>query len=165
MGAAWKRSTRSMTRAAVASLGCWAFLAGLCGIAPAAHAQDLGFRIVVNPSNPVASLTVEDVGRIFLKKATKWENGMTIAPVDQGSSARVRGVFSDAVHGRSASAIVSYWQQQIFSGRGVPPVEKQSDAEVIEYVRAHPGAIGYVSPGATTAGVRVIEIVRVIQVR
>jgi hypothetical protein len=46
------------------------------------------------------------------------------------------------------SAVESYWQQAIFSGRSVPPLEKASDAEVLAFVRANPGAVGYVSGGA-----------------
>jgi len=162
---ATERVMRYVVPQSMPKVGRWALLAVLCGIAPAAHAQDLGFRLVVNEANPVTTLKREDLGRIFLKKTTKWEHGMTIQPVDQASGARVRARFSEEMHGRSASAIVSYWQQQIFSGRGVPPVEKQSDAEVVEYVRSHPGAIGYVTPGAATGGVRVVEIVRVVEVR
>ena len=160
-GSTWGRS---MARPGVPRLG-GALLVVLCALAPAAHAQDVGFRVVVNEENTLVSLTPEDLGRIFLKRVTNWENGMRIAPVDQTNESRVRGVFSETVHGRSASAIVSHWQQQIFSGRDVPPVEKRTDAEVIEYVRTHPGAIGYVTPNASTAGVRVIEVVRVVQVR
>ena len=47
--------------------------------------------------------------------------------------------------GRSVSAVRAYWQQQIFSGRNVPPVERPSDAEVLTFVKEHPNAIGYVS--------------------
>ena len=46
------------------------------------------------------------------------------------------------------SAVANYWQRQIFSGRGTPPPIKESDAEVIAFVAANPGAIGYVSADA-----------------
>ena len=50
------------------------------------------------------------------------------------------------------SAVESYWQQQIFAGKEVPPAAKPSDEEVLAYVRSTPGAIGYVSAGASTTG-------------
>ena len=56
------------------------------------------------------------------------------------------------------SAIESYWRQQIYSGRGVPPPVKATDADVVAFVAANPGGIGYVSAAADTAGVKVVEI-------
>jgi hypothetical protein len=46
----------------------------------------------------------------------------------------------------------------VFSGRDTPPAIKASDASVLEFVRANPGAIGYVSPGADLAGVKVVSV-------
>jgi hypothetical protein len=40
----------------------------------------------------------------------------------------------------------------------VPPPERRSDAEIVEYVRTTPGAIGYVSERAAVAGVRVVHV-------
>ena len=70
----------------------------------------------------------------------------------------MRGSFSKAIHGKSVSAVKAYWQQRVFSGRDVPPLEKDSDASVVNYVRNNPGAIGYVSENADVRGVRVIVI-------
>ena len=46
----------------------------------------------------------------------------------------------------------------MFSGRDVPPLEKDSDASVINFARNNPGAIGYVSENAKVNGVRVVII-------
>jgi hypothetical protein len=83
-----------------------------------------------------------------------------VRAVDQPGDTPVRQAFSQAVHGRSAKAIVAYWQQQIFSGRAVPPPEFASDELVTTYVSTHPGAIGYVSPGASVREVKVVEVRR-----
>ena len=53
---------------------------------------------------------------------------------------------------------MSFWQQQIFAGKDVPPDTKASDADVIAFVSATPGAIGYVSAGAAVAGVKVVKV-------
>jgi ABC-type phosphate transport system substrate-binding protein len=82
-------------------------------------------------------------------------------PVDQAEGSSVRKAFSEAVHGRAPSAVEAYWQRQIFSGRGVPPLQKMSDDEVIAYVRSNPSAVGYVSRGASLGnGVHAVQIVR-----
>ena len=44
------------------------------------------------------------------------------------------------------------------SGKEVPPATKASDDDVIAFVKATPGGIGYVSAGASTAGVKVIDV-------
>jgi hypothetical protein len=73
-------------------------------------------------------------------------------------SSRVREAFSQAVHGRSAAAVRSYWLKILFSGRGVPPPERRSDREVLAYVQERPGAVGYVSETAPTDGARVLTV-------
>jgi ABC-type phosphate transport system substrate-binding protein len=119
------------------------------------------YKIIVNDSNPINSISKKDLAKIFLKKLTKWDNGSTILPVDQVETATVREAFSKDVLKKTIAATKAYWQEQIFSGRGVPPPEKASDKEVIDYVKANPGAIGYVSQNATipSSGVKVIEVV------
>ena len=103
------------------------------------------FRVVVNASNPVSSMSRDEVSRLFLKKGNAWPNGQAAQPVDLSKDSATRKAFSRTVLGRDVAAVESYWQQAIFSGRAVPPAEKGSDAEVMAFVRANPGAIGYVS--------------------
>jgi protein TonB len=45
-------------------------------------------------------------------------------------------------------AVAAYWRQQAFAGRAVPPVVRQTAAEVTAFVAANPLAIGYVPAGA-----------------
>lgn len=116
------------------------------------------YKIIVSRDNPAASITRKDLSAMFLRRSTVWPDGSPVSPVDQVSTARMRDDFSREVHGRSAAAIRSYWRQLVFSGRGVPPVEKATDHEVIEYVRRRPGAVGYVSAGARTDEVKVLRI-------
>jgi ABC-type phosphate transport system substrate-binding protein len=113
--------------------------------------------VIVNAGNPVSGLPRVTVANIFLKKAGRWASGEAVLPVDQAPDAPVRATFSRVVHGKPTSAVAAYWQQQIFAGRGVPPVEKAGDEAVIEFVKSHPGAIGYISGGATS-GVKVISL-------
>lgn len=124
----------------------------------AASAQAANFKIVVNSSIHIETMPKKAISDLFLKRTTKWENGTNVVPVDQTEAAAVRDEFSKNVLGKPTAAVKSYWNQQIFSGREVPPVEKQSDAEVLKFVRATAGAVGYVSEGAPTDGVRVVQV-------
>lgn len=136
------------------------FVVAALGIAaPAARAADPGFKVVINGSNSTTSISKEQLSSCFMKQTNTWINGAIVLPVDQPAASPVRIEFSSAVHDRDVNAIKSYWQRQIFSGRGVPPPEKSSDQEVLAFVSANPGAIGYVSPDAILgAGVRVLEV-------
>ena len=55
-------------------------------------------------------------------------------------------------------AIKTWWNQQIFAGKGVPPPELTSDAKVLAYVSANAGAIGYVSTDINTSDVKVVAV-------
>jgi ABC-type phosphate transport system substrate-binding protein len=122
-------------------------------IAGAAAAQE--YEVIAHPSVPIASVSAKDLSPLFLKKVTtydKWGNGQKAVPFDLASSSQTREAFSKAVHGKPVAAIKSFWQQQIFSGRGAPPAELASDADMMAAVARTPGAIGYVKAGATLAG-------------
>ena len=116
------------------------------------------FQVIVHESNPTDILTKEQLARMFLKKVVKWDTGTPIIPVDQAPITAVRVAFTRIVHGKPMGAIASYWQQQIFAGREVPPAEKAGDAAVLAFVKATPGAIGYLSPGVSTEGAKVLSI-------
>jgi ABC-type phosphate transport system substrate-binding protein len=110
-------------------------------------AQSKDFTIIVNASNPVASLPRDDVAKLFLKKTVTWSSGQAVAPVELPATAKARVDFARDVLNKSVGQVKSYWQQQIFSGRDVPPPEKQTENDVVAFVRSNPGAIGYVSKG------------------
>lgn len=140
-----------------------ALLLAVCGAVAAgsvALASDpaTSFRVVVHPASAPDSVERQFLADAFLEKATRWKDGSTIRAVDQRASAPARQHFSKQVVRRSVLAIKSYWQQRIFSGRGVPPPELSSDDAVIRYVRSHPGSVGYVSPDAETSTVKVLTL-------
>jgi len=146
-----------MTRSILVSVLCvLLLLLGSVCVSPAAEGG--GYKVIVNSGNGVTRLSKAELSKFFMKKEARWRDGTTVVPVDQKVDAAVRVAFSRAIHGKSARAVKSYWQQQIFSGRGVPPVEKGSDAAVLEYVRNNAGAIGYISELASAAGVTVLEV-------
>lgn len=120
------------------------------------------YKVVVSTTNPVTTLTRRETAAIFLKKRTRWEAGKEIAPVDQSSTSLVRAAFTREVLESEGlgrlSAVQTFWQQQVYSGRSTPPVIKASDAEVVAFVAANGEAIGYVSGEAETPGVKIVTI-------
>lgn len=116
-----------------------------------------GYKVVVNPSVPLNSISRDELSRIFLKKVSKFHDGHAASPVDLPTNSVVRDSFSRDVHGKPTSAIEAYWQQQVFSGREVPPPEKNEGA-ALDYVRSNSNGVAYVSAGADTDGLRVIGV-------
>jgi len=125
--------------------------------ASSARAQG-SYRVIVNPSNPVSTLSKQEASALFLKKKPKWQSGAAVMPVDLSEDAAAREAFSREVLGKPTNAVKAFWQQMIFSGRNVPPPERRTDDEIIAYVRSTPGAIGYVSASAQPSGVKVVTI-------
>ena len=124
-------------------------LAGAAALgAPLAAQGDVPYRVVVHATNPVSRLTRDQVSQIFLRKVALWDNRQPVLPVDQDPESPVRRAFTRQVHRRSVASVQTYWQQQTFAGRGVAPPERESDADVIAYLRQFPNAIAYVHADA-----------------
>jgi ABC-type phosphate transport system substrate-binding protein len=129
------------------------------GASRRASAQDV--IVIVNDAAPATSLTVDELGRVFQKERVRWANGLTLEPVDLADSHSARERFSRMVFGKSTAQVKSWWQTQVFAGRSVPPVELQTEAQVVEYVRLHAGAIAYVSSTTPVVdGVRRLRVAR-----
>jgi ABC-type phosphate transport system substrate-binding protein len=126
--------------------------------APSGATTQPAFRVIVNPGNPTGSIERRTVADAFLKKTTRWPDGSLIRPVDLGGQSPTRQRFSEDILGRSVSAVRSYWQQLVFSGRDLPPPELDTDEEVIRYVLRYAGAIGYVSGGGNVENVKVLSV-------
>lgn len=143
-----------MTRVRLTMLAVAALL-----VAALSGAQEgVGFVVIVHPDNPATSVSAEELSKYFLKTVESWPDGVPVAPVDLTAGSPVRDAFCRAVHDRTAEAVTSYWQKQIFSGRGVPPVEVGSSAEAVTFVRQNRGGVGYVASGTDLAGAKAVNL-------
>lgn len=122
-------------------------------------APEPDFTVVVNADNPTDQIDRDLLGKIFLKKVKRWDDGESVTPVDQLEDSQVREAFSEEVHGKKVTAIRAFWQRMIFSGRDVNPDELGSDEAVLRFVRAERGGVGYVSADAELGeGVKPLRI-------
>lgn len=138
-----------------ALLVCLGLLAGAVPVG----AEPPGFKLIVNARVSTPPLAVKEVARIFMKKSSTWPSGLRITPVDLTVDSPTREAFSRAVHGRGAEPVERRWQTLIFSGMGVPPVQMQSEDDVLSFVKNNVGAIGYVGSGTPLPSeVRELEV-------
>jgi hypothetical protein len=114
------------------------------------------YKIIVNPANPTSSLSRSQLSRMFLDPS-KWDNGQPVLPADLTPASPLRELFSTAVHGMAAAAVVARWTNASAAGARMP-VTLNSDADVIQYVRLKLGAIAYVSAAADVSAVKVLSI-------
>lgn len=121
--------------------------------------QDATFRVIVNANVQESEIEAKQLSKIFLKKVKRWDDDTTAVVFDLTAESEIRNVFSRAVHRKSISAIKSYWQRMIFSGRDVAPDELDSEQAMVERVASTPGAVGYVSQAVDLPdGVKILEI-------
>jgi ABC-type phosphate transport system substrate-binding protein len=122
-------------------------------LAPLAQAQ---VAVIVNPKNGTASMTADQVSAIFLGKSSALPGGGTAAAADLPESAATREAFYTKVTGKQSAQVKAAWSRIVFSGKGTPPKELASAAEVKKFVAGNPDAIGYIEKSAVDGTVKVV---------
>lgn len=129
-------------------------LAGLPALrATHAHAADDGLAVIAHPG--LKGLDAETIRRAYSGRAVELD-GQALRPVNLPSGSPLRPRFLKAVLQQDDEAYIAYWTVRRYIGKGVPPAELRSSAEVLDYVARTPGAIGYVDPSDLKAGVAVV---------
>ena len=130
---------------------CGAFAAFLL-MANSAFAEVV---VIANKAAP-DSLTKEQVADIFLGRSTALPNGTAATPLDQPEASALRDEFYTKATGKSAAQAKSHWAKMAFSGKGIPPKEEPSSADVRKAVAGSPGAIGYIEKSAVDGSVKAV---------
>jgi ABC-type phosphate transport system substrate-binding protein len=126
--------------------------------ATAPRAADHTYKVIVHPDNPITDVQRDFLRNAYLKKARAWSDGATVRPIDMAPKAAVRDRFTRDVLKKSPAQLKNYWNQQIFSGKALPPPEAKTPEEVIAYVLANPGAVGYLPSDVDAGGAKVVGI-------
>jgi hypothetical protein len=125
---------------------------------PARAADAPAFVLIVHPSNPVTEVDRDFLREAYLRSTGNWSSGDSVRPVDLSRRFGAREGFTKDVLRKSLPQLKRYWNQQIFSGKGVPPPELDSEKAMIAYVLANRGAVGYLPAGADAGGARVVKV-------
>lgn len=123
-----------------------------------AIADDDAFKIIVHPENRIAAIDRGFLRNAFLKKTSSWGDRRTIRPIGLTPKFPERARFASVVLKKTTAQLKSYWSQQIFSGKGIPPPESDSVTRVVAYVLANRGAVAFVPADANVGKAKVIEI-------
>ena len=123
-----------------------------------ASTQIIPVVVIVNNANPVQSLSVLELRRIFTKQSRMWPHGEPVVPVDWDSTHYLRSVFSKDALDRTVREMQEYWVQQSMTQGLTPPSTQRSARAVLRFVASVPGAISYVPPSEVDETVRVVPV-------
>ena len=114
------------------------------------YAQALSVELYVI-TNPGLSIEPAEVKSIFLGE-TEFSGSVKLEVTD---NAAAQTVFLSKVMGMDKAKYEALWMKKSFRDGVIQPTQRGSDAEVINFVKNTPGAIGFVIN--TPAGVNVIQ--------
>ena len=113
--------------------------------------------VIVNSGNS-AAIDEGDISRIFLGKVKNFSSGEKVTLINLEYNQPTREEFEQKVLNKSASQVKAYWSKLMFSGKGKPPKELATDKDILAFVAANPGAIGYVAEGSVDGSVKVVKV-------
>ncbi|MGI5310728.1 phosphate ABC transporter substrate-binding protein [Rheinheimera sp. WS51] len=105
--------------------------------------------VIVNPANSSA-LTSDELTRLYTGRSSAF------TAINLVESSPLRSEFDEKGVGRSSAQLKSHWAKLVFTGKGTPPTELETQADVIDYVSKNINAIGYVDSANVTDAVKVI---------
>jgi len=127
----------------------------LLGMALAAGAQDV--LIVANRGVSASQISEAQLRDVFIGVRSRLNDGTRVAPVLL-KGGPVHEVFLRKHIGDSPEEFRAHWRKAVFTGQGSMPKEFRSQGELLDYVEATPGAIGYVSHLNPKNSVKVLSV-------
>ncbi len=115
--------------------------------------------VIVSAASPITQVDANELEKLYLGK-TKSVGGASASALNQKGSSGVTEQFNRIVLNKSNSQVKAYWSKLVFTGKGKPPKELASDAEVISAVVGDPSVIGYIDASAVTADVKVLTTLK-----
>lgn len=131
--------------------------AAVAGFLTLASAIAGDLKVIANSSVGTSSVSADELKGVFLSTKTSLSEGSHVEPVLLKDGA-THEAFLKGYVGKTDAAFETYYRSLVFTGKASMPKALATDAEMVAYVAKTKGAIGYVSPAATTAGVKTLEV-------
>lgn len=138
-----------MQRRAFLSLGALA----LGGVHGGPAIADEGVVVIGHPG--LRGLDVEALRRIYAGRMVELD-GQPLRPVQLPAGHPLRRRFATAMLQQSDEDFIAYWTVRRYIGKGAPPRELASVAEVVAHVQSTPGALGYIDSADLRPGQQVL---------
>jgi ABC-type phosphate transport system substrate-binding protein len=123
-----------------------------------AIAQESGSLVmVVGKSIPEAAVSKSDAKRMLLGQTTTWPNGSKVIVVLKPAGSKERATLLQVVCGMSEAEFTRYEMQVAFTGRsGTVMHDAGSPAAIKNFLKANPGAIGFLHPSEVDGDVKAV---------
>jgi ABC-type phosphate transport system substrate-binding protein len=128
---------------------------GLALAGSVAKAQDA--VVVANSGVKATEVSSDDLRDVFTGAKSSLKDGSRVTPVTLKGGAE-HDAFLKKYVGKSDSAFRAGWRSLVFTGQASMPKTFDTDAALLDYVAATPGAIGYVSKDAATDKVKTLAV-------
>lgn len=117
--------------------------------------------VIVNESNPLPSITKDQLRDFFLKKTKSWPDGSPVKFFDRREESKERTHFLKFYIERSPREVETFWiGQKLYTGHSAP-TQVNNDSMTMALISRFPGAISYVSADIPLkTGVRKIEVTK-----
>lgn len=112
--------------------------------------------VIVNKSNPIGSLTQNELRPLFQTTKKAWGSGEDALPVNLPEDNQLRNEFDQAVLGLDPERVARYWTDRKVRGGARPPVRVPTTNAVLKTVASKPGAVGYLRLSEVNNSVKVV---------
>jgi len=122
-----------------------------------AAAQAQNVVVIVNSGVKATAASSDDIRGIFTGDKSSLGDGSRVTPVTlKGGPAHE--AFLKAYVSKGDAAFRTGWRNLVFTGQGAMPKMFDSEAAVVDYVAATPGAIGYVGKGTDVGRAKTLAV-------
>jgi ABC-type phosphate transport system substrate-binding protein len=115
--------------------------------------------VIVNPSNPLQSISSLELRKIFAGDRQSWAGGVPVFVLVRAPQARERDVLLNQVLKMNESEYKQYWIRKVYSGEAQrEPLAVFSNGMQLEGVRAEKGGIALIKLVDVRQGVKVLKL-------
>jgi ABC-type phosphate transport system substrate-binding protein len=113
--------------------------------------------VIANPSVKASAISKSELSDLFTGASSSLGGDSHVIPVLLKGGAANDAFLSEYV-GKSDTAFRTAWRSLVFTGQGSMPKTVDSEAAMVDYVAATPGAIGYVGKDVAHDKVKTLAI-------
>jgi ABC-type phosphate transport system substrate-binding protein len=141
------------------ALGAVLVLLLACGLFAQQPAPGTDVAVIVNPLNPVESISSVELRKIFTGEKQSWSGNQPVFVVVRAPEAHEREVLLLRVLHMTESEYKQHWVKKVYSGEARrEPLAIMSNGMQLEAVRAEKGGIALISLQDVHPGVKVLKV-------
>lgn len=151
--------TRHKRTTALATILLMVLSCGLPAQQKAAEAKAIDVAVVVHPMNPLESISLADLRKIYLGEKVSWGGGLAVFAFVRAPQAHERDVLLNRLLHMTESEYKALWVKKVYSGEAQrEPLPLISNGMQLEAVRAERGGIALIAMQDLHPGVKMLKV-------